>query len=83
MQKTQILVDLIDRLRHGGHLSSELMDNQDANEISRLLLANIGPDSVRESRVMDLIEFGRIVHAEMSALSVSIREVRESLESLS
>ena len=74
MQKTQILVDLIDRLRQGGHLSAKLMDNQDANEISRLLLADVGPDSVRESRVMDLIEFGRILHAEMSALSDAARK---------
>jgi len=50
------------------------MDNQDANEISRLLLADVGPDSVRESRVMDLIEFGRILHAEMSALSDAARK---------
>jgi deoxycytidylate deaminase len=74
IQKTQILVDLIERLRQGGHLSAELMDNQDANEISKLLLADVGPDSVRESRVMDLIEFGRVVHAEMSALSDAARK---------
>ena len=74
MQKTQILVDLIDRLRQGGHLSAKLMANQDANEISKLLLSDASPDSVRESRVMDIIEFGRIVHAEMSALSDAARK---------
>ena len=74
MQKTQVLVDLIDRLHQGGHMSAELMDNQDANEISKHLLAEVGPDSVRESRVMGLIEFGRIVHAEMSALSDAARK---------
>lgn len=74
MQKTQVLVDLIDRLHQGGHLSVELMSKQDANEISKHLIAEDGPDSVRESRVMDLIEFGRIVHAEMSALSDAARK---------
>lgn len=74
MQKTQILVDLIDRLHQGGHLSAGLMGNQDANEISKQLLTEVGPGSLRESRVMDLIEFGRIVHAEMSALSDAARK---------
>jgi cytidine deaminase len=74
LQKTQVLVDLIDRLHQGGHLSTELMDAQDANEISKRLMAEAGPNSVRESRVMDLIEFGRIVHAEMSALSDAARK---------
>jgi deoxycytidylate deaminase len=74
MQKTQVLVDLIDRLHQGGHLSAQLMETQDANEISKRLLSEVGPDSVRESRVMDLIEFGRIVHAEMSALSDAARK---------
>jgi cytidine deaminase len=74
MQKTQVLVDLIDRLRQGGHLSDKLMGIQDAHEISKRLLTEAGSDAVRESRVMDLIEFGRILHAEMSALSDAARK---------
>lgn len=74
MQKVQILVDLIDRLHEGRHLSGALMNNEDPNEIAQRLLAETGPDSVRESRVMDLIEFGRIVHAEMSTLSDAARK---------
>jgi cytidine deaminase len=73
-RKTQVLVDLIDRLHKGGHLSRELMEIRDPNEISNSLLNDPGPDSIRNSRVMDLIEFGRIVHAEMSALSDAARK---------
>ena len=50
------------------------MGIQDAHEISKRLLTEAGSDAVRESRVMDLIEFGRILHAEMSALSDAARK---------
>jgi deoxycytidylate deaminase len=74
MRKNQVLVDLIDRLHKGGHLSPSLMSMMDPNEISKQLLEQQGPDSVGDSKVMDLLEFGRIVHAEMSALSDAARK---------
>src|SRR6185312_9850533 len=73
-RKTQVLVDLIDRLHKAGHLSEDLMQIADPNEISRLLLGKSGHDSVADSKLMDLLEFGRIVHAEMSALSDAARK---------
>lgn len=73
-RKTQVLVDLIDRLHKGGHLSASLMDKNDPNTISKMLLNETGIDSVSDSKVMDLLEFGRIVHAEMSALSDAARK---------
>jgi deoxycytidylate deaminase len=73
-RKTQVLVDLIDRLHKGGHLSKSLMDQNDPNAISRSLLAQEGLYSVAASKVMDLLEFGRVVHAEMSALSDAARK---------
>ncbi len=74
VRKRHVLVDLIERLRKGGHLSKSLADMTDANEISKVLLSERGSESIAESRVMDLIEFGRIVHAEMSALSDAARK---------
>ena len=73
-RKTQVLVDLIDRLHKGKHLSTNLLTETDPNVISKHLLSEDGPDSVAESKVMDLLEFGRIVHAEMSALSDAARK---------
>jgi deoxycytidylate deaminase len=73
-RKTQVLVDLIDRLHKGGHLSTTLMQQNDPNAISNFLLTLQGVDSVSDSKVMDLLEFGRIVHAEMSALSDAARK---------
>jgi deoxycytidylate deaminase len=73
-RKMQVLVDLINRLHKGGHLSTELMRQNDPNAISNFLLTLQGADSVSDSKVMDLLEFGRIVHAEMSALSDAARK---------
>lgn len=75
VRKRQVLVDIVDRLLKGGHLSKDLAESStDANEITKRLLAQSGPESLLESRIMDLIEFGRIVHAEMSALSDAARK---------
>lgn len=74
MRKNQVLVDLIDRLHKGGHLSNQLMSVSDPNEISKILLEQEGSGSVGDSKLMDLLEFGRIVHAEMSALSDAARK---------
>jgi cytidine deaminase len=70
-QKVEILVDLLDRLKKGGHLSEALARLEDTYEIGKQLLDEGG--SVTESRIMDIIEFGRIIHAEMSALSDAAR----------
>lgn len=45
----------------------------DPHAISNFLLTESGSDSIAESKVMDLLEFGRVVHAEMSALSDAAR----------
>lgn len=75
VRKRQVLVDIVDRLLKGGHLSDDLVkQSSDAHEITKHLLSRGGPDSLLESRIMDLIEFGRIVHAEMSALSDAARK---------
>ena len=73
-RKTQVLVDLIDRLQKGGHLSASLSSIAEPTAITKALLAQQGQDTVTESKIMDLIEFGRIVHAEMSALSDAARK---------
>jgi deoxycytidylate deaminase len=73
-KKIELLVDLIDRLKKGEHLSESLMKIQDAYEISKALLSDSTDHSVSKSRTMDLIEFGRIIHAEMSAICDASRK---------
>jgi len=74
LRKVEILVDIIDRLRKGSHLSNELMNIPDSFDIGKLLLEDKSDGSVSESRIMDLIEFGRAIHAEMSAISDAARK---------
>jgi deoxycytidylate deaminase len=72
--KIEVLVDIVHRLKEKGHLSEDMVKVGDANEIMRFLLLDNTDDSVKESRVMDLLEFGRIIHAEMSAICDASRE---------
>jgi deoxycytidylate deaminase len=73
-QKTEIIVDVIDRLMRTKKLSTELLELRDPIEISRVLLSDKTQDGLKESRLMDLLEFGRIIHAEMSAISDAARK---------
>lgn len=66
-QKLEILVDLLHRLKEGGHLAQSLSRMKTAEVVGRKLLAESGDLAVRASKLMDIIEFGRIIHAEMSA----------------
>ncbi len=72
----EVFVDLVDRLKNSNAFASnKYPDEMDSVEIAKELMKN--PDaatSVKESRVMDIIEFGRIIHAEMSAISDAARK---------
>lgn len=70
----EVLTDIIDRLREGGYLSSELGSTADAYEITRKLLEDPSGGSISQSKIMDLLEFGRIIHAEMSAICDAARK---------
>jgi deoxycytidylate deaminase len=71
--KLSLMVDVLDRLVQGAHLSEALLALGDAQKICRELLKETGEKSIKESKLMDLLEFGRIIHAEMSAISDAAR----------
>jgi cytidine deaminase len=73
-KKVELLVDLIDRLKQGNYLCSELMQIESSYEISKALLTDGSDHSVNKSKAMDLLEFGRIIHAEMSAICDASRK---------
>lgn len=72
--KMSLLVDILDRLVKGAHLSAELMNLNDPHEIGKQLLKDESIAGVKESKIMDLLEFGRIIHAEMSAICDAARK---------
>ena len=74
LRKVEVLVDILDRLKKSGHLSDDLIKLPNAYDICKLLLNDKSESSVADSRIMDLLEFGRIIHAEMSAICDAARK---------
>ena len=72
-RQIEILSDLLLRLKLSGHLSHALSEKPDA-ELAAFLLSSRETNSVSGSMVMDLLEFGRIIHAEMSAITDAARK---------
>ncbi|SIQ93363.1 cytidine deaminase [Rhizobium sp. RU33A] len=78
-RKLEILHDLLERMNKAGFLSQELSAKSNAIEQLREI---IGHADIKDSQVMDLIEFGRMIHAEMSAITDAARtgvSVRNSI----
>lgn len=69
--KIEVLTDLIRRLQLGGHLAV----NKELSlvEIMQMLNEDKSENGVSASRLMDIIEFGRIIHAEMCAICDAAR----------
>lgn len=69
-RKIRVVHDLVQRLGKLGFLSEEIIKTGNvASQVRRIL----SEKSISESKVMDLIEFGRIIHAEMSAITDAAR----------
>lgn len=69
-RKVRVVHDLISRMNELGFLSAELMSlNSPGKQLRRLM----SEKKITDSRVMDIIEFGRIIHAEMSAITDAAR----------
>jgi deoxycytidylate deaminase len=64
--KQSLLVDVVQRLRTADLIKDEKKDS----ELVEFILSETERkgSSLRESKLMDIIEFGRIIHAEMSAI---------------
>jgi deoxycytidylate deaminase len=77
-QKKELLRDLVERLREAGHLSNELKTiGTDTAIVEYLTKKGSGPNKksgcLSESWLMDLTEYGRVVHAEMCAICDAAR----------
>ncbi|TXN61408.1 anti-phage dCTP deaminase [Methylobacterium sp. WL6] len=73
LTKVEIFADIINRLNIDEMLSDGLLELKDTQKIVEKLLDSKSGLKYRSSRVMDLIEFGRIIHAEMSAICDAAR----------
>ena len=73
VNKTEIFTDLITRLFEDELLSVNMMQLGEVRTIIDNLFSESRNRKYKTSRVMDIIEFGRIIHAEMSAISDAAR----------
>ena len=70
-QTRRTLSEILSALSEAGYLTAPLADVSAEERLAKVLSAD-GAD-IKRSRLMSLIEFGRVVHAEMSALMQAAR----------
>lgn len=68
-RKTEIVHDLVIRMGQEGFLSNTIARLKDPEKVATLL----SNPALKESQIMDIIEFGRMIHAEMLAISDAAR----------
>jgi deoxycytidylate deaminase len=70
--KRQLLADLLERLKKEGWLSDE-RQKLSTDDLLEAALEDTPPSLLRKAQIMNVIEFGRAVHAEMAALMDAAR----------
>ena len=69
-RKTEIIYDLVIRMGQEGFLSNTIARLKTPQKQVEALLSNT---ALKDSQLMDIIEFGRMIHAEMLAISDAAR----------
>jgi len=69
-RRAEIFYDLVDRLSTEGFLSEK---PSSPTEIQAYVERMVKKKKIKDSQLMDIIEFGRMIHAEMSAISDAAR----------
>jgi deoxycytidylate deaminase len=69
-RRDQVLYDLLDRMGQEAFISETLIG---AGSVESQVSAVLRSELIRDSQFMDLLEFGRVIHAEMSAICDAAR----------
>lgn len=78
-RKLRLLHDLVERMGQLGYLSDKLeKEGATSNQVRKMMSESL----ISDSRVMDIIEFGRIIHAEMSAITDAARKGKALADSI-
>ncbi len=78
-RKLEILHDLLERMNKAGFLSDGLASKNNAIEQLREIVRD---KEIKDSQIMDIIEYGRMIHAEMAAITDAARagvSIRDSI----
>lgn len=71
-QREEMLSELLGRLREGGILNSNI-EKQEIEKLAKSLLYGTNKQKLKGASLMNLLEFGRSVHAEMAAITTAAR----------
>jgi deoxycytidylate deaminase len=79
--KIDVLTDLVDRLKRNGILKDEVAQSGSSSQIVDVLIGRskglvkfeAAAGSLKNSKILDLTEYGRVVHAEMNAICDAAR----------
>lgn len=71
-ERVQVLAEILGRLNSDGLLSNKI-ENKDLSELVKDLISGKKKKVLKDTRIMNLLEFGRSVHAEMAALMSAAR----------
>lgn len=71
-ERVQVLGEILERLNSDGLLSHKIEDS-DLSDLVKNLISGQKKNVLKNSRIMNLLEFGRSVHAEMAALMSAAR----------
>lgn len=69
-RKTEIIHDFLKRLSEEGYLKNDSLSEDDVAALTKKLQKN---KNLKNSQIMDIIEFGRMIHAEMCAITDASR----------
>jgi len=69
-RKAEIVNDLLTRMASPGFLSGSLTKVKSPQRRAEMF---IDSETIRDSQLMDILEFGRVIHAVMSAISAAAR----------
>lgn len=79
LRKLIVVKDFIDRLDKEGLLLSKYRAKNKSNALFDQIVKS---DNFKESKIMDIIEFGRMIHAEMSAITDAARTGKRLKDSI-
>lgn len=71
-ERVQVLGEMLERLNKNGLLSAKATEN-DISSLVQNLISGTDKKILKNSRIMNILEFGRSVHAEMAALMSAAR----------
>lgn len=79
LRRNEIVFDFLQRMKNNEFLSNNLKSIDDMQKIVERVISN---EDMKDSQFMDIIEYGRIIHAEMSAISDASRIGRPTLDAV-